>query len=219
MCRAGRALLHAGGVLKRTVILSAALGVAASCSPATPEPHDGQRSAEGQPAAAAVEGRNSELQLQARPRGSESVCQRLARRAAEFALQAEGDAETFVSLLQQEVVAGADDPFELKEGLNEGEWNQEYIYAGHGGFRAEFDDADRYPRGGNHQPGHFTSVLTIAHRHGVEQARVAIGYVGDLEEGQEDDLRLSLRAIQLGSSLGTTMSPGQVALELRELCR
>jgi hypothetical protein len=200
----------------RRFLLALMLGVAAGCSPSPPEPPEALR-AEG--ADAAGEEEATALRRQARPRENETVCQLLARRAAEFALAADGDAEAFLTLLQEEVVSGADDPFELKDGLHEGEWNEAYIYAGHGGFRPQFDDAQRYPRGGNHQPGHFVSVLTIAHRFGVEHARVALGHVGDLEPEQEDDLRLSLRAIQLGTSLGESMTPGEVALAISELCR
>jgi hypothetical protein len=201
---------------------AAALAVllAAACAPSPPEPNAGaEAAAPGEPVAAGETGQRDLLERQARAHPQETICQRLARRAAEFALAAGGDSERFLGLLQEEVVSGADDPFELKHGLHEGQWNQEYIYAGHGGFRPEFDDAQRYPTGGNHQPGHFVSVLTVAHRHGVDHARIAIGFVGDLEEGQEDDLRLSLRAIQLGSSLGESMTPGEVALEISELCR
>jgi hypothetical protein len=200
----------------RRFLLALMLGVAAGCSPSPPEPPEALR-AEG--ADAAGEEEATALRRQARTRENETVCQLLARRAAEFALAAAGDAEAFLTLLQEEVVSGADDPFELKDGLHEGEWNEAYIYAGHGGFRPQFDDAQRYPRGGNHQPGHFVSVLTIAHRFGVEHARVALGHVGDLEPEQEDDLRLSLRAIQLGTSLGESMTPGEVALAISELCR
>jgi hypothetical protein len=192
----------------------------AACAPSPPEPQaeDGARDAPDGVAGVATSERAA-LERQARATPNETVCRKLARKAAEFALAAGGDADAFLSMLQEEVVSGADDPFELKRGLHEGEWNQDYIYAGHGGFRPEFDDADRYPTGGNHQPGHFLSVLTVAHRHGVDHARVAIGFVGDLEEGQEDDLRLSLRAIQLGSSLGDSMTPAEVALAISELCR
>jgi hypothetical protein len=204
--------------VRPTVLTALVLGLAAGCSPAPPEPPDAVLSEEARPGAAGEEETRA-LQRQARPRESETVCQLLARRAAEFALAADGDAEAFLTLLQEEVVSGADDPFDLKDGLHQGEWNEAYIYAGHGGFRPQFDDAQRYPRGGNHQPGHFVSVLTIAHRFGVEHARVAIGHVGDLEPEQEDDLRLSLRAIQLGSSLGESMTPGEVALAVSELCR
>ncbi len=154
------------------------------------------------------------------PRGEESVCEKLARRTAEFALRHPEDAQAFLRALQDEVVAGTDDPFELERGLQEGRWNQEYIYAGHGGFRPEYDDAQRYPRGGNHQPGHFVSVLSIAARFGETPALIAIARAGDYDPGDEDDLRLSLEAIQMGVGLrDETLMPADVARRVRGLCR
>jgi hypothetical protein len=143
-----------------------------------------------------------------------------ARKIAEAALHHRHDPETFVAALTDEFVDGTDDPFELKAGLRENRWNQRYFYAGHGGFRPEFDDAQRYPRGGNHQPGHFIAVLAIAARFGEEQARIAIAYAGDYDPGDEDDLRLSNVAIPLGAGLrDRSVTPAQVAVRARELCR
>jgi hypothetical protein len=159
-------------------------------------------------------------QLARKPRGAESVCRSFARAIAEAALDAEGDTEEFLARLRDEFVDGASDPFELKAGLRERRWNERYFYAGHGGFRPEYDDAQRYPRGGNHQPGHFISVLSIAADFGEEQARMAIAFAGDYDEGDEDDLRLSNVAIPLGAGLRDgSVSPADVAIRARELCR
>jgi hypothetical protein len=172
-------------------------------------------------AAAASPVSEAELQALARaPVGEESVCQTFSRKIAAAALEHEEDAEHFVRALVDEFVGGTDDPFELKAGLRDGTWNQRYFYAGHGGFRAEYDDAQRYPRGGNHQPGHFVSVLAIAARFGEEQARIAIAYAGDYDPGDEDDLRLSKVAIPLGAGLREgSVTPAEVAVRARALCR
>jgi hypothetical protein len=156
----------------------------------------------------------------ARPAAEESVCQMLARRTAEFAMGAPDDAAAFLQALQEEVVAGTDDPFELESGLREGRWNRDYFYAGHGGFRPEFDDSERYPRGGNHQPGHFVSVLSIAARFGETPALIALAHAGDYAPGEEDDLRLSLEAIDAGVGLREgELAPADVARRIRGLCR
>lgn len=147
-------------------------------------------------------------------------CARFVARIAEFAEAHPSDRAAFLRALQDEFVGGTDDPFALKEGLDRGRWNQEHVYAGHGGFRDEYDDADRGASGGNHQPGHFVAVLSVAARFGEEQAKMAIAYAGDYEEGQEDDLRLSGAAIRLGSRLGKgEILPADVAMEVRGLCR
>jgi hypothetical protein len=149
-----------------------------------------------------------------------SVCNRMARRFWEFAERHPQDAAAFMDAVQDEFVGGTDDPFELKRGLQEGEWNQEYFYAGHGGFRAEFDDAQRYPNGGNHQPGHYVSVLTIAFRFGEEQAVVGMAVAGDFQPGEEDDYRLSRRAIEDGTALSAgEVGPHDVGVRVRDLCR
>jgi hypothetical protein len=161
------------------------------------------------------------LQRLARPaRGDASVCRTFARAIAEAALESDGDVERFLARIRAEFVDGDSDPFALKEGLRERRWNDRYFYAGHGGFRPEYDDAQRYPRGGNHQPGHFISVLSIAADFGEEQARLAIAFAGDYDEGDEDDLRLSNIAIPLGAGLRDgSVTPGEVAVRARELCR
>ncbi len=154
----------------------------------------------------------------ARASGS-SVCERFARRMAEFALRHPDDPSRFLGALQEEVVGGTDDPFELERGLREGAWNREYFYAGHGGFRPEFDDAERSPRG-NHQPGHFVAVLSIAARFGENPALIALARAGDYDPEEEDDLRLSLEAIELGVGLSEgTLTPADVARRARGLCR
>jgi hypothetical protein len=167
------------------------------------------------PAAAA------ELRALARPpRGEETVCRTFARKIAEAALRHGTDADAFMGELQDEFIGGKDNPFDMKRGLREGAWNQRYFYAGHGGFRAEYDDAERYPTGGNHQPGHFVSVLSIAHQFGEEQARIGIAVAGDYDPGEEDDLRLSMVAIPLGAGLRDgTVAPAEVAQRARQLCR
>jgi hypothetical protein len=158
--------------------------------------------------------------LAQRPRGDETVCQAFSRAIAESALSAKGDREEFLTLLRKEFIDGASNPFEMKAGLRELRWNERYFYAGHGGFRHEYDDAQRYPRGGNHQPGHFISVFSIAADFGEEQARMAIAFAGDYDEGDEDDLRLSNVAIPLGAGLRDgSVSPTDVAIRARELCR
>jgi hypothetical protein len=158
--------------------------------------------------------------LTRRPAGEESVCRTFARKVAETALAHGEDADAFIAALQDEFVGGADNPFDMKAGLHEGTWNQRYFYAGHGGFLPDYDDAQRYPRGGNHQPGHFVSVLSIATQFGEEQARIAIAQAGDYEAGQEDDLRLSMVAIPLGAGLRDgSVSPAEVAARTRALCR
>jgi hypothetical protein len=160
------------------------------------------------------------LQRLARPRASETVCDRFARRVAEFALQHPGDSGAFLRALQQEFVGGTDDPFELEKGLRTGKWNQDYFYSGHGGFRPELDDAAQYPRGGNHQPGHFISVLSIAARFGEENARAAIAYAGDYEANGDDDLRLSEQAIRMGTGLSdASVTPAEVARRVQAFCR
>ncbi|MGI9183070.1 MAG: hypothetical protein ACR2H9_21540 [Longimicrobiaceae bacterium] len=149
-----------------------------------------------------------------------SVCERFARRVAEFALRHPHDPSAFLGALQEEVVGGTDNPFELERGLREGTWNREYFYAGHGGFRPEFDDAERNPRGGNHQPGHFVSVLSIAARFGETPALIALAQAGDYDPGEEDDLRLSLEAIEMGVGLTEgSLTPADVARRVRGLCR
>lgn len=166
-------------------------------------------------------GRGVDLEaLARRPAGRETVCQRFARRVAEAALRHGSEAAGFLAELQEEFIGGTDDPFEMKEGLRTGGWNPRYFYAGHGGFRPEYDDAERYPDGGNHQPGHFVSVLSVAARFGEEQARIAIAYAGDYEPGEEDDLRLSNVAIPLGAGLRDgSVTPADVAQAARALCR
>lgn len=147
-------------------------------------------------------------------------CARFVARLAEFAEAHPTDRAAFLRALQDEFVGGTDDPFALKEGLESGRWNQAHVYAGHGGFRDEYDDAERGANGGNHQPGHFVAVLSVAARFGEEQAKMAIAYAGDYEAGEEDDLRLSGEAIRLGTRLGTgEILPADVAMEVRGLCR
>ncbi|MBA4158127.1 MAG: hypothetical protein H0X65_11705 [Gemmatimonadetes bacterium] len=156
-----------------------------------------------------------------RPGAEETICHAFSRRIAEAALRHPDDTQAFLSEIQEEFVGGTDDPFELKAGLRAGRWNQRYFYAGHGGFLPQYDDAQRYARtGGNHQPGHFISVLSIAARFGEEQGRLAIAYAGDYDPGDEDDLRLSNIAIPLGAGLRDgSVTPAGIAVRARELCR
>jgi|GEM_PF-6590197 len=152
--------------------------------------------------------------------GADTICRAFARAIAQAAIDHPADADAFIVALQDQFIGGKDNPFDMKRGLEEGRWNQRYFYAGHGGFRPEYDDAQRYPRGGNHQPGHFVSVLSIAQQFGGEQARIAIAYAGDYDPGDEDDLRLSNVAIPLGAGLTAgTVTPAEVAQRARELCR
>jgi hypothetical protein len=174
------------------------------------------------PQAAASPAPSVDLEALAAPaRGSDdTICRAFARAIAQAALRHPSDPEAFVGALQDEFIGGKENPFDMKRGLQEGRWNQRYFYAGHGGFRPEYDDAQRYPRGGNHQPGHFVSVLSIAQQFGDERARIAIAYAGDYDPGDEDDLRLSNVAIPLGAGLTDgTVTPAEVAQRARELCR
>lgn len=153
--------------------------------------------------------------------GGATVCRRFVGRMAEAALRFPADTAGFLRTVQDEFVGGASDPFALEEGLRKGRWNQAYFYAGHGGFRDPLDDdGPSHSDGGNHQPGHFVSVLTIAATLGAEQARLAIAYAGDYEPDEEDDLRLSQEAIRLGDALRTGVgSPADVALAAEGFCR
>jgi hypothetical protein len=207
------------------VLLAAA---AAGCQPDRPLEW-GDRSATAQdtpaaqergPAAAGGAGGIDLAALARRPAGEESICQAFARQVARSAQRHGDDVNAFVAELQQEFIGGTDNPFDMKKGLHEGRWNQRYFYAGHGGFRSEYDDAQRYPDGGNHQPGHFISVLSVATQFGEEQARIAIAAAGDYEPGQEDDLRLSMVAIPLGAGLEDgSVTTAEVARQARQLCR
>jgi hypothetical protein len=214
-------------------------GIVAACQPQLPFAGDTADVAPEQPTEAArSEGPTAEparaadppagagasgIDLQAlaqRPRGEETICQTFARKIAESALRHGNDVEAFLGELHDEFIGGAENPFDMKRGLNEGKWNRRYFYAGHGGFRPEYDDAQRYPRGGNHQPGHFISVLSVAAQFGEEQARIAIAVAGDYDPGDEDDLRLSLVAIPLGAGLQDgSVTPAEVAQRARQLCR
>jgi hypothetical protein len=175
------------------------------------------------PRAETESGMEREIDIRAlavRPQGEETVCRTFARKVAEAALQHGDDVGAFMADLQNEFIGGTDNPFDMKRGLSEGRWNRRYFYAGHGGFRPEYDDAQRYPRGGNHQPGHFISVFSIAQQFGEEQARIAIAAAGDYDPGDEDDLRLSMFAIPLGAGLRDgTVTTAEVAQRVRELCR
>lgn len=215
----------------RTLVLPLIVGALAACQPYLPfggeaatgddAPRASERARPAAQAAREADGAGADLAaLARRPAGEESVCRTFARHIAEAALRHDDDVEAFMGVLQDEFVGGKENPFDLRDGLDEGTWNQRYFYAGHGGFRDDYDDADRYPDGGNHQPGHFVSVLTIAQRFGEEQARVAIAFAGDYEPGEEDDLRLSMVAIELGAGLTAgTVTPAMVAQRARELCR
>jgi hypothetical protein len=218
----------------RSLWIIGVAGALASCQPQLPFTEgDGDRTAPrteergtapaAAPRAAAGGGAAREIDLRAlaaRPQGEETVCRTFARKVAEAALRNGENVETFMAELQDEFVGGTDNPFDMKRGLHEGEWNRRYFYAGHGGFRPEYDDAQRYPRGGNHQPGHFVSVFSIAQQFGEEQARIAIAAAGDYDPGDEDDLRLSMVAIPLGAGLRDgTVTTAEVAQRVRELCR
>lgn len=149
-----------------------------------------------------------------------TVCGRFVLQIREAARAHGTSTEDFLQALNDEFTGGTGDPFEMKEGLQAGRWNQRWFYGGHGGFRPEFDDAQRYPRGGNHQPGHFIAVFTIAARFGGDAASVAIAYAGDYDPGDEDDLRLSQVAIRLGAGVGDgSISPARAAEETAAVCR
>ena len=204
--------------------LLALCGVVAACRPANPAAAGG--GTHGAPyAEAAVPSAPREVVAASeaaapRLREPRTVCERFADRVAAFASASPRDTAAFLGALREEFVGGTDDPFELRAGLEEGRWNQAYFYAGHGGFRDEIDDAERYAGGGNHQPGHFVSVLLIAARFGTENARIAIAYAGDYDPGDEDDLRLSGYAIELGSGLADgSVPPAEVARRVAGFCR
>ncbi len=197
------------------------LGFAASCEPAPAA----QPAREGGPPAAAprsapdlapraTPARVAELPSRA------TVCERFAAAVAEHADRHATDPPAFLRALQQEFVGGTEDPFELERGLREGRWNQSWFYAGNGGFLDELDDAERYERGDNHQPGHYVSVLSIAARFGEQNARAAIAYAGDYDPDDADDLRLSEHAIRSGVALASgAATPGDVAADVATLCR
>ena len=150
-----------------------------------------------------------------------TVCARFATKLGGLAQRYPTDAAAFLGALHTEFVGGSGDPFAMKQALKENRWNQRYFYAGHGGFRPEYDDARRaYRDGGNHQPGHFVSVLSVATQFGADAARLAIAEAGDYNPEEEDDLRLSGVAIRLGSGLADgSLQPPEVARQVRELCR
>ena len=150
------------------------------------------------------------------------MCQRFARHFAIEALRHPDDAIAFLRGLQQEFTAGEREPFALRESLDAQRWNPAYLYAGHGGFRPEYDDDDPGTGTveGNHQPGHFVSVLSIASEYGPDAARIGLAYAGDYEPDQEDDLRLSQVAIRLGEGLRAgALGPASVAGAAAGLCR
>ena len=152
---------------------------------------------------------------------SGTVCARFATKLRELAQRSPTDAAAFLGALHTEFVGGSGDPFAMKQALKENRWNQRYFYTGHGGFRPEYDDNRKaYRDGGNHQPGHFVSVLSIATQFGPDAARLAIAEAGDYNPEEEDDLRLSGVAIRLGSGLADgSLQPPNVARQVRELCR
>lgn len=150
-----------------------------------------------------------------------TVCAAFAEKVGQVARQHPANVASFLAALQKEFVGGSGDPFAMRDALHAGRWNQRYVYAGHGGFRAEYDDnRGSYRDGGNHQPGHFVSVLSVAAQFGEDAARIAIGEAGDYDAREEDDLRLSGVAIPLGNGLKTgSVSPRAVATRVRTLCR
>lgn len=150
-----------------------------------------------------------------------TVCARFVGKVREVAERHPQDAPVFVAALQREFVGGSGDPFAMRQALRENRWNPRYVYAGHGGFRPEYDDDRKaYRDGGNHQPGHFVSVFSIAAQFGSDAARLAIAEAGDYNPEEEDDLRLSGVAIRLGTGLaGGSLSAADVAVQVRELCR
>jgi hypothetical protein len=210
--------------VRSALALCALLGTAAGCQPADSVAGESGRDAVRIESTAAAAAATHEAALEndtaTQPGRPSTVCERFARRVADFAAEHPHDPVAFLAALSDELVAGTDDPFELKAGLEQKRWNQAYFYAGHGGFRDEIDDSDRYSDGGNHQPGHFVSVLLIAHRFGEENARIAIAYAGDYDPGDEDDLRLSGYAIELGTGLaGGTVTPVDIARRVAGFCR
>jgi hypothetical protein len=150
-----------------------------------------------------------------------TVCARLVAKVREIAERHPQDVPAFLAALQREFVGGSGDPFAMRQALREKRWNPRYVYAGHGGFRPEYDDDRKaYREGGNHQPGHFISVFSIAAQFGGDAARLAIGEAGDYNPEEEDDLRLSGVAIRLGTGLaGGSLSAADVAVQVRKLCR
>lgn len=152
---------------------------------------------------------------------SGTVCAAFVSRVELLAKRHSTNVAGFLAALQSEFVGGSGDPFAMRDALRAGRWNQRYVYAGHGGFRAEYDDDRKaYRSGGNHQPGHFVSVLSVAAQFGKDAARVAIGEAGDYNAREEDDLRLSEVAIPLGTGLAAgSVRPRDVATRTRMLCR
>jgi len=150
-----------------------------------------------------------------------TVCAKLVAKVREIAERHPQDVPAFLAALQREFVGGSGDPFAMRQALREHRWNPRYVYAGHGGFRPEYDDDRKaYRDGGNHQPGHFISVFSIAAQFGGDAARLAIAEAGDYNPEEEDDLRLSGVAIRLGTGLaGGSISAADVAVQIRELCR
>jgi hypothetical protein len=150
-----------------------------------------------------------------------TVCARFVGKVRETAERHPKDVPAFLAALQREFVGGSGDPFAMRDALRKNRWNPRYVYAGHGGFRPEYDDDRKaYRDGGNHQPGHFISVFSIAAQFGGDAARLAIAEAGDYNPEEEDDLRLSGVAIRLGTGLaGGSLSAADVAVQLRELCR
>lgn len=150
-----------------------------------------------------------------------TVCARFVTKFRELAERHPRDVPAFVAALQREFVGGSGDPFAMRQALRENRWNPRYVYPGHGGFRPEYDDNRKaYREGGNHQPGHFVSVFSIAAQFGGDAARLAIAEAGDYNPKEEDDLRLSGVAIRLGTGLaGGSLKAADVSLQVRELCR
>lgn len=150
-----------------------------------------------------------------------TVCARFVRKVRDIADRHPKDVPAFLAALQGEFIGGSGDPFAIRKALRENRWNPRYVYAGHGGFRPEYDDDRKaYRDGGNHQPGHFIAVFSIAAQFGGDAARLAIGEAGDYNPKEEDDLRLSGVAIRLGTGLtGGSLDAADVAVQVRELCR
>lgn len=150
-----------------------------------------------------------------------TVCATFVAKVQEIAKRHPQDVPAFLAALQTEFVGGSGDPFAMRQALRENRWNPRYVYAGHGGFRSDYDDdREAYRKGGNHQPGHFVSVFSIAAQFGGDAARLAIAEAGDYNPREEDDLRLSGVAIRLGTGLATkSLRPADIAPQVRELCR
>ena len=198
------------------VLVTAGCSVEGQRTEAVPKPGEGtvQETVAVKPATPSA----PELEIEIR---QGTACARFVGKVRDIADRHPKDVPAFLAALQGEFIGGSGDPFAIRKALRENRWNPRYVYAGHGGFRPEYDDDRKtYRDGGNHQPGHFISVFSVAAQFGGDAARLAIAEAGDYDPKEEDDLRLSGVAIRLGTGLaGGSLSAADVAMQVRELCR